>query len=197
MNSADVKVGAVVLAAGSGKRMGSPKALLPLGESSFLGSILRTLREVGGEEIVIVVSPALRTEIAALAPFARLIVNPNPESDMLSSVRLGVQSIANVSGVMIVPVDHPFVQPSTYARLMERFARNPDSVIVPTYDCRNGHPVIVPYAWACRLPEISYEGGLRAIIQHSDMQVIQVSVDDKGVLRNINAQTDLEEGAGK
>jgi CTP:molybdopterin cytidylyltransferase MocA len=191
MNQAARDIGAVILAAGSGRRIGGPKALLPLEGVSFLERVLRTLCEAGLANIVTVVSPAVRDDMAKLPMETRLVLNPDPESDMLTSLRQGAAKISNARGVFAVPVDHPFVRAETYRELIAVFEENSASVVVPVHRERGGHPALLPSAWLRGLPEKSWENGLRGAIRESGVTVVRAAVDDPGVLRNVNAPSDL------
>ena len=191
MNQAANDIGAVILAAGSGRRIGGPKALLPLEGVTFLERVLRTLREAGIADIVTVVSPAVRDDMAKPPPETRLVVNSDPDSDMLTSLRLGMEQIMNARGVFAVPVDHPFVRAETYRTLIAVFEENSASVVVPTHGGMSGHPALLPLAWLRGLPDKSWKDGLRGAIRESGLMVVRAAVDDPGVLRNVNAPSDL------
>ena len=81
----------IVLAAGMGRRMGAPKALVTFGGETFHQRAVATLRGAG-LGIVSVINPV----VAEALPFAEgdevRVVNadPNQVTDMFSSVRLGV-----------------------------------------------------------------------------------------------------------
>src|SRR5262245_58361140 len=87
-----VKIGAVILAAGAGTRLGGvAKALLAIGGRTFLARIVAAAREVGTEDIVVVVASPHGDAVAAAARElgARVVVNPLPERGMASSVAGG------------------------------------------------------------------------------------------------------------
>jgi len=88
-----VKIGAVILAAGAGTRLGGvAKALLTGADGrTFLARVVGTAHEAGTDDIVVVVGPPFGDAVAAGARElgARVVVNPQPERGMASSVALG------------------------------------------------------------------------------------------------------------
>jgi molybdenum cofactor cytidylyltransferase len=185
------EIAAIVLAAGQGKRIGGAKALQPLGNSTFIESILANLRSGGLHEQIVVVSSDIYDSVQSISVEAKVVINPRSDADMWSSLQIGMFETSNVNGCMIIPVDHPFVQTATYRRLVDAFASNPGSVIVPYYQDRGGHPVVLPYSWASTIPILSVNGGLRSAIRQFGLPLYRLSVDDPGILRNINERADL------
>jgi len=187
-------IGAVILAAGSGRRIGGPKALLPLEGETFFERVFRTLREAEITNVVAVVSERVQREFADRIREITFVLNPDPDSDMLTSLRMGAAKICNARGVFAVPVDHPFVRAETYRKLIAAFEENSASVVVPAYHERGGHPALLPLAWLRALPETSWRNGLRGAMRESGVTVVRAAVDDPGVLRNVNVPSDLTEG---
>lgn len=126
------RVSGLVLAAGAGTRLGRPKADLVVGGERLLDRAMRVLREGGCAEIVAVV----RAGIPATG--ARVIVNPDPERGMGSSLRLGLAA-ATGSRAAILLVDVPGVGADAVRRVLA--ASSP--VAVATYGGRRGHPVVI------------------------------------------------------
>jgi len=79
----------VVLAAGESRRMGFPKALLPLGAGTFLTRILDTLRESGLlEPIVVLGAHAAHIQPLLAQRSVRILLNPDVSLGQISSIQL-------------------------------------------------------------------------------------------------------------
>ena len=64
-----MNLGTVILAAGSSRRMGRPKLLLPWGDTSVLGHQIRLWQQLGAAQVCVVYSPtneAIRAELDRL-----------------------------------------------------------------------------------------------------------------------------------
>jgi len=185
-------VGAIILAAGSGSRIGTPKYRLPLGTSTFLQTIVAQATRLGLSPIVCVVSSAERSLIAAqTGGSVRIVVNAKPERGMLSSVIEGLRHLVESPGALVMPVDHPYVSDSTISALVRRIGVHPDHLIKPVFQGRGGHPVLIPAAAFHAVLEADYSVSLREVIASSGIQVERLEVEDEGVVRNINLPGDL------
>ena len=93
-----VGVGAVVLAAGSGSRIGHrPKCLLELGGVPLIRRLLVALSEAGVAEIVVVTGHhAEFIEPLVQHGPATLVRNPDPDAGLVSSQRLGLAALMRV-----------------------------------------------------------------------------------------------------
>jgi len=187
------KVGVIILAAGSGSRIGTPKYRLPLGDSTFLQSIVAQAVRLGLSPIVCVIASAERDQIAArTGDSVRLVVNEKPERGMLSSVIEGLRHLGESSGALVMPVDHPYVSDATVSALIRRIGLYPDHVIKPVFKSRGGHPVLIPATAFHAVLEADPSSSLREVIAGSGIQVEPLPVEDEGVLRNINLPGDLQ-----
>lgn len=161
---------AIIPASGLGSRFGMPKADAEIDGSSFAVHITGLLKAGGVANIVL----------------ARYPDSP----DMLSSIKRAVLEHPGFKAWLIWPVDHIFVRPATLQALLETWTAMPDAVIRPVCDGRFGHPVIVP-AWL-DLEADHHDQGLAGLIREQVCTVIDVPVEDMGILRNVNRREDME-----
>src|ERR1041384_2622526 len=101
----------IVLAAGKSVRMGAQKLLLPFGGQTIIGHIMD---QVGAavDHLYVVVSH--RSDLVSRALEGKSVVvgtNPDPQGDMLSSVRTGLRSLpGNCQAVLVALGDQPAIQ---------------------------------------------------------------------------------------
>ena len=181
--------GVLILAAGSGRRAGAPKLTAMVNDKSYLAVVVGRLREAGFQLITAVVAAEFEQWAGGEVPGVTIIVNPDPDRGMMSSVVAGVRGMAATSGIMIVPVDHPFVAADTYRKLGIAFKKNPLQIVKPLHGGKTGHPVVVPRKLAEIIPPEDGEGGLQAFLIRSGVEVNTICVDDEGILQNMNGQT--------
>ncbi len=178
----------MVLAAGAGTRFGEPKwgAMLPSGER-FLDAVLRLSRDAGLSPIVAVVPPAVE-----LSPAVRRVVNSDAGGEQIASARLGLAQLLNSSvlAALLWPVDHPLVRVESLLAIIDTYRRTQASIVVPTFGGRRGHPTL--FARECWRELLTVEqGGARAVIHANAPRVQEVPVNDAGVMRDIDAHSDL------
>lgn len=179
-------LGAVVPAAGLSRRMGREKVLLPFGRSTMLGTVLSKLHATGVERVVVVVRPGLpEAHARARDAGASVVVNMHPEGEMIESIRLGIAALpAELDAFFVWPADHPAVLESTLERLAGRAARG--KAVLPVYRGRRGHPALVGADLRASIEEISEHDGLRRLWRDRADAVEELSVDDPGVIENLD-----------
>jgi molybdenum cofactor cytidylyltransferase len=184
-------VAAIVLAAGRGERLGVvAKALL--GTPTLLERVVGSARAAGVTRVVVVVGPphGERVATAARALGAEVAVNPAPERGMVSSLAAGVALLGDERACLSWPVDVPGVTAATVRALCS--AATPDRVTVPSHEGHGGHPVALGRALWSRLPAlVRAPGGLRALKADPGVAWSHLSVDDAGVLLDVDTPADL------
>ncbi|WP_112226157.1 nucleotidyltransferase family protein [Lentzea atacamensis] len=137
-----MRVAGLLLAAGAGRRFGSPKALVSLHGKLFVDSAAELLRAAGCEPVVVVLG-AMADEVRAKASLDGVTVvdNPDWESGMGSSLRTGLHAAGIVDAVVVLPVDTPGVTVAALHRLME--LAEPKALARAVYDGKVGHPVLI------------------------------------------------------
>jgi molybdenum cofactor cytidylyltransferase len=190
-------IGAVVLAAGAGARLGGvAKALLPIGDTTFLGSIVRAMAAAGVDPAaiaIVVAAPfgdAVAREAARHALADAVVWNDDAARGMASSVAIGFEALERSSAhaALLWPVDHARVQPSTIEALDD--ALRARDAAIPTFDDRGGHPALVARAlWPRMIACGDHPDGARGVLRAA--RVVRVSVDDPGVVRDVDRPEDL------
>lgn len=184
----DEEIGAVVLAAGRSRRMGREKALLVFGESTALERILSCLEAAGVSSAgVCVVLRADLTEAARRAEKAGawIAVNPNPDGEMLDSIRIGVTALpSSLDAFFVWPVDHPLVSATSVRRLAEGADRR--LATIPTFRTRRGHPALVGMGLREDLLSLPPGVGLRELWRAKPEALRERALDDPGVVANVD-----------
>lgn len=188
-------VAAILLAAGKSRRMGSCKQLLPLGELTVIGRCLDTLVMGGVGEIVVVVSEEGQEVAEAVRDYpARIVVNPEHEGDMASSVRTGRDALtAGASGVIVSLCDYPLVSAGTITSLAVEHGVLPGSIIIPCHGERRGHPLLFPRAI---LDELVDDLILRDLVRRDPERIRCLDVADPGVMIDMDTPEDYHRICG-
>lgn len=141
------RTGAVLLAAGSGSRLGGrPKSLLELDGVPLIRRAVTALASAGVSEMVVVLGHHGRLIEPALQGTAtRLIFNPQPEDGQVSSQRLGLAALrAPHEAVIVALADQPLVGAGDVRALLQAWAHRSAGVqlLYPRVDGQPGNPVI-------------------------------------------------------
>ena len=190
---ADKSCSVIILAAGNSERMGTPKALLKIDGLCFLESIITKVEQAGIKDIVIVLGKdsSYIQKYIEFSEHLKVIQNKKPEEGPLSSIRLALNNIdTDTKGFILVLVDHPLVNGTTYKMLVAR--AHPQKIVIPVYNKKNGHPVFFGSNFFNDLRHVPLDEGARYVVHKYPEHIIKVEVDDKGILRDIDLPEDYE-----
>ncbi len=183
----------IVLAAGMGRRIGTPKALLTLFGRTFLDSAVDALSGAG-LDVVVVMNPVVTVAVPARALKAQRVVNPDPDggNGMFGSVRLGVSEALRLGarGALLLPVDLPLVTDEDVRAVLTRLNAGA-AVVVATHGGRRGHPIGVSRAVMDEIVSDTSAATLRDIVRRDPGRVVEVPVSEGSVM-GINTKEELE-----
>jgi len=172
--------------------MGQPKALLPLNDKPAILHCLTPLLHGSVSEIIVVLGGGSEPAAAHLKDMSiKILYNTLPQSDMVKSVRLGLQAMApQCRAALICLVDHPLVQADTIKEIVATALEQPDKIIIPTFGDRRGHPTLFPR----QLLTAAYEGlNLHDIINRHPDRVLLLPVADEGVVLEMDTPAEYRE----
>jgi len=187
----------LVLCAGRSSRMGRPKALLPTSKTgeTFIGRIVRVLREGGVDDVIVVVSPAVPSLDHALGhenSSSRVVLNPSPGRGQLSSLLVGLRAVdrPGVGGIMVTLVDVPLIDVETVSRLREVHRRTRAPVVRPVQDGRHGHPVIFDRSVFDELRDADPATGAKAVVHAHSRDSVEISVETNGPFLDVDTPSE-------
>ena len=192
-----MSVGAVVLAAGPGRRFGGGKLAAELHGQPILSHVCAAVVDalvagVLGQGWVVVAADdraaRLQAERAGLVP----VVNPSPDGGISQSVRLGLETAeaqVTVEALLLLLGDQPLVRVETMQRLIEAWRDGAGPVVRPRYGDEPdtpGHPVLLDrLVWPlCR--RASGDRGLAGILPQATL------IDVTGANPDIDTPADLQ-----
>jgi CTP:molybdopterin cytidylyltransferase MocA len=200
------KVAAIVLAAGEGRRIGGPKALLevppwqPAGAARVpLVSRILSVLSLGGVERPIVVTGAAAERVApeVRAAGGEAVENPGWRSGQTWSLKAGLRALPpDAAAFLIHPVDHAFTRPEDVRALLDAWRLHADpahAILRPVHAGRDfGHPVLFAAGYA---PEfLALDDGVPAntIYRRHRDRVLVVPVDNPLIAKDLDTPADLE-----
>jgi molybdenum cofactor cytidylyltransferase len=191
---------AVVLSAGESRRMGSPKALLPIGELSFLEKIVKSLQATRVEKIVVVLghnAAEIEAKIRHL-PVA-IVINPNYAAGQLSSLTAAIRALPaeNLDGILVHLVDHPFINPALVDRMIERFYESQKLIVVPRWKGRRGHPVIFSNRLFDELLNAPPGEGAKSVVHAHAADTLELETEDEGITFDIDTPEEYRRRVGR
>ena len=164
-------IGALVLAAGQSRRMGTQKLMLPLGGEPIITRIVDELLRAGLEHITVVVG----RDAGSVEAASRLRALP-----------------AECAGVLVALGDQPGLRAGLVAELIRVFREEAAGIAVPKYGGHRGHPVL--FAAKFREEVLSqHDGvGLRGLLTAHPALVHELPVSAEAALEDMDTPADYE-----
>jgi len=175
-----VTVAGLVLAAGAGRRYGMPKALVEYEGSLLVERAVRTAAAVCDPVLVVLGAQAEEVRRRADLGLAMVVVNPEWDTGMASSLRAGLEALRRLPGrvdaALVTLVDMPGMTPAALDRVAAESA--PGALAIATYDGVRGHPVLLGSGhWAALMRTVSGDEGARRYLAANEV----VEVDCTGL----------------
>jgi molybdenum cofactor cytidylyltransferase len=182
-------IGGLVLAAGASRRMGCDKALIPYRGRTFLETIIAMLREAGILQVAVVLGHhAEEIQRAADLSGVEVVINSDYRLGQTSSLKAGLRAFAgrDLDAIVLCLVDHPAVSSATIRRLIGAYLESQAPVVVPVFDGRRGHPVLLSRELFGSIHALSADQGANQAIRQYREQTRLVPVHDAGVVLDID-----------
>jgi molybdenum cofactor cytidylyltransferase len=186
-----VSVAGLILAAGESSRMGSPKALLDFRGETFLDHLIGLFSEFCAPVVVVVGCEAERIRSGVRRPERALFAeNKDYRLGQLSSMQCGLRMIPQTAeGVLFTLVDHPNVQPSTIAELLQPATDNRQpitAIAVPRFHGRRGHPMFFTAGLIPEFLDLPPDSQAKQVVNRNSGSIRYVDVDDPGILDDVD-----------
>lgn len=172
-------IAAVVLAAGSSRRMGQAKLLLPLEGRALVRHAVERALGGGVDRTWMVVGPdseALQSALAGLD--VEFVVNPAPQEGQASSIRAGIAVLPPaVEAALVMLGDQPMLSPTVIPALLAAARRSGRPLVAPRYRDGQGNPVLFRRELFGELLELAGDQGARPVVQRVEGRVEWVHLD--------------------
>ena len=185
---------AIILAAGSSRRMGTQKLLLPFGQSSIIETVVDNVLNSSIDHVMVVLGanqPEIQ-EVLKNKP-VQFCHNLEHEQGMLSSVKCGIRALpADAVTTLIFLGDQPGIPPSVTNTVINAYSEELFGIVIPVHMHRRGHPLLVDMKYRKKIEELNLEEGLRTLRHHFPEDVLEVEVDEPGILVDIDTREDYK-----
>ena len=164
----------LLLAAGAGRRMGGPKALLRRDDGTpWVVAARQTLLD-GGLDDVLVVLGAAADEARSLLGDARSIVAEDWDRGMGASLETGLRELAADSAqvALVHLVDLPDVDAEVVRRVLSH-ADGPETLARAVYAGAPGHPVLIGRDHWSAIADGTDDEGARAYLATHDAETVE------------------------
>ena len=181
----------ILLAAGQSKRFGSNKLLHSVydGIPMLIASAQTLVRALPDSIVVINQSMATcTTQLEALG--LKVVLNENSESGIGSSISCGIRASDNASGWLVFLADMPYIKSETISLLVKKMGDG-EKIVAPVFNKQRGHPVGFSRCYLNELIALNEDIGARNIINKYQDNIELVSVNDEGVVKDIDYANEI------
>ncbi len=188
-----MNIAVLILAAGMSSRMGQLKALLLIERETVIERLSSVFHE-NGVQVFIVTGYRSQDIVQSLKNReVTFVENPKYELGMFTSVQAGVRTLQPaIDAFFLMPVDMPLVKSETIKSLVNEHKKNPGKIIYPVFGGTRGHPPLIPNILVPVIIQWSNKGNLRDVLNSYSNLALEVEVNDKGILIDIDTQNDYE-----
>ncbi len=187
-------VAVIVLAAGASSRFGGAKQLADFGGRPLLQRAVTAAQASSAGGVLVVVDPSAVEVAASLEGLdVRVVENPQASQGQGTSVRRGIEALAaEVTAVVFVNADQPFVDAGVIDGLIDRWDGDRESIVVAAFEGRRGSPALFGAASFEALRSLEGDEGGRSLIAGSK-RVTEFEVDREAVLLDADTPEELEQ----
>ena len=186
-----MRTGAVITAAGMSSRMGDFKPLLNIGSMTIVKRIVATLKQAGTDNIVMVTgynAEALEHHLAG-SGIVFLRNEDYEHTHMFDSAKIGLSYLADkCDRILFTPVDIPLFTAATVSVILDSGAE----LACPVFDGQTGHPLLMSGYVAKRILSDSGDGGMQGAITRCGVDMLEIPVDDEGILHDADTPQDYK-----
>ncbi len=197
-------IAAIVLSAGESRRMGSPKALLPIKDKTFIEQIILDLQgsKVGKIIVVLGYNPeAIQRKIENLD--VTTLINKDYPKGQLSSLITALKALRveesghRIDGVLVHLVDHPFLNTELTNRMIDQFYLSKKLIVVPTYHGKRGHPVIFSKALFSEFLNAPINQGAKPVVHAHGEETLEIPTELEGVVIDLDTPEEYRNRLGE
>ncbi|NJD34464.1 MAG: 4-diphosphocytidyl-2C-methyl-D-erythritol kinase [Betaproteobacteria bacterium] len=189
------RVAALVLAAGSSKRMGGINKLLqPVdGIAMVRRAVNAALASRCSPVLVVTGADADAVEACLGGLDVQFAHNPDHETGMASSLRRGLAALpADADAAVVLLADMPRIDGGHVDRLLASFDPQQPKIVAPVREGRRGNPILWPREFFAEMMAVEGDVGARALLQRHASRVEAVSFDDDAIFADVDTPAALE-----
>lgn len=171
---------ALILAAGSSSRLGTPKQLLMYKDESLLQRTINAVAGSGVKDIVVVLGAnAEQVQEQIAGENLQVVINRFWQTGVASSIRAGIKTLEQMrpppGGTIIAVCDQPFISADVFNALLLEQRRTGKQITACHYDDTIGVPALFHHSLFESLLKLNGDSGAKAIILQRPADVAIVS----------------------
>ena len=186
--SSSSSIGAIVLAAGASRRMGSLKQVLPYGRTTLIAHVVDQVQQAGLVPTVVVVGAQAEVVTQALPETVEVAYNPAWSQGLGTSLACGAHRLSSLrtdlTGAMVVLADQPRVTATLLRHYIRHFQDHPCDAVALRYASGPGVPALFSVRLLGTLQKLTGEDGAKLLLR--DPQYVVRILDQPNARQDID-----------
>jgi molybdenum cofactor cytidylyltransferase len=193
------EIWAIILAAGASTRMKRQKLLLPFNGKTIIETVAENVRQSVNSNVMVVLGSHREQIREQFVNFnVKFCVNENYPDGMLSSVICGFRALPKeAKAALIFLGDQPQIPSLVTDLVIETWQKTGKGIIIPTFNGRRGHPVLIETKYKIEIKKLDPQKGLRLLSEKFKDDVFEVECNIPEILRDIDTPEEYQYEIGK
>jgi len=191
-----LRIGAVLLAAGEGRRMGGvAKPLIRLQGVPLISRQLVALSGAGVDEVVVVTGYARDAVEGQVQTFSVTLTHNEAHAEgQESSVRMGLDALSGpFDAIFIMPCDQPLIASGDLTELIGAFKKRPAGhVVVPVVNGQRGNPILLDEVAHAQILASGTSLGCRHLIERHPELVHAYETGNSRFITDLDTMEDVQ-----
>ncbi|MEO7366458.1 MAG: nucleotidyltransferase family protein [Gemmatimonadaceae bacterium] len=179
-----LRIGAIVLAAGSSSRLGEPKQLIEIDGQPLVRRAVYAARNAGAYQIVVVVGAFAESVIAAVGDLTNVAfaLNRDWKSGLASSLAVGVAAARRIrlDGVLVTTTDQPLIASASLRELIKEFESG-HRIVAAAYNNIVGVPAVFGAEHFDDLMTLEGDEGAGQWLRSRPDEVTTIAIDNASI----------------
>ena len=200
-----MKIFGLIVAAGLSSRMDGFKPLVRYNNKTFIEHIINKLSSVCDSIVIVTGFNGYALEDSVKTMYQKddilkkvdFVHNQNFQNGMFSSILTGLREILRSMNdqdyVMFHLVDQPHISESVYKILANRAHDGQLKVIIPSYNMKAGHPIVLSKDIIEDIAVAPDSNNLRDILKKWRNDTTYIEITDESVLQDVNTPGERKE----
>lgn len=183
---------AIILAAGESKRMKFPKMLLPFRGTTIIEQAIENVINSQVDETLVVLGSGSDDIQKLIEKWpVKHCYNEDYKQGMLSSVKCGFRFLPRYfEAALVFPGDQPMISPETTDRLISAFRTSGKGIVIPVFENKRGHPLLISRRYREEIELLDPEQGLKGLALKNSHDVLEVETGTADILKDIDTEED-------